>query len=293
MTEQIDKITKYRLASSKVSTIISVALVLFMMGLLGIVLINAKQISDQVRENIGFEVILPPDITEGEIARLQQSIEKKIYVKSVNFVSKETATQEMITMLGHDFRDIVGDIIPPSFQLKINADYTSMDSLLNIEKELNLMENVSDVSYQKSYVTNVNDNLKKIGMILLIISACLLFISLALIGNTIRLAIYSKRFIIKSMLLVGAKRRTIYSPFIFTGIIQGIWGSIFAILALIGIIYLAYSHSNATSIIDLSQPIYYIALFVILFVIGIFITWISTVFSVKKYIKMKIDKLYF
>ena len=95
------------------------------------------------------------------------------------------------------------------------------------------------------------------------------------------------------MLLVGAKRRTIYNPFIFTGIIQGIWGSIFAILALIGIIYLAYSHTNATSIIDLSQPIYYIALFVILFVIGIFITWISTVFSVKKYIKMKIDKLYF
>lgn len=291
MAVQLDKITKYRLASSKVSTIFSMALVLIMIGLLGIVLINAKQISDRVRENIGFEVMLTSDITEGQIAKLQQHIEKKPYVKSVQFVSKEESTQEMIDMLGHDFRDIVGDIIPPSFQLKINAEYTSMDSLLMIEKELNLMENVSDVNYQKSYVNNINENLHNISLILLIISGVLLLISVALICNTIRLAIYSKRFIIKSMLLVGAKRSTIYNPFIFKGIIQGIWGAILAIVTLSGLLYLVYTRSSV-DIISFDNPTYYAILFGILLCIGIFITWMATWVSVHKYIKMKIDKLY-
>ncbi|MBP5412873.1 MAG: permease-like cell division protein FtsX [Bacteroidales bacterium] len=291
MAVQLDKITKYRLASSKVSTVFSIALVLIMIGMLGIVLINAKQISDRVRENIGFEVMLTSDITEGQITKLQQQIEKKPYIKSVKFVSKEASTQEMIDMLGHDFRDIVGDIIPPSFQLKINADYTGIDSLLMIEKELNLLENVSDVNYQKSYVNNINENLNSISLILLIVSGVLLIIAIALIGNTIRLAIYSKRFIIKSMLLVGAKRSTIYNPFIFSGIMQGLWGAILAIITLSGLLYLAYTRSGM-EIISYDNPTYYAILFGILLCIGIFITWMATWISVHKYIKMKIDKLY-
>ena len=291
MAVQFDKITKYRLASSKVSTVFSIALVLIMIGMLGIVLINAKQISDRVRENIGFEVMLTSDITEGQITKLQQQIEKKPYIKSVKFVSKEASTQEMIDMLGHDFRDIVGDIIPPSFQLKINADYTGIDSLLMIEKELNLLENVSDVNYQKSYVNNINENLNSISLILLIVSGVLLIIAIALIGNTIRLAIYSKRFIIKSMLLVGAKRSTIYNPFIFSGIMQGLWGAILAIITLSGLLYLAYTRSGM-EIISYDNPTYYAILFGILLCIGIFITWMATWISVHKYIKMKIDKLY-
>ena len=291
MAVQLDKITKYRLASSKVSTVFSIALVLIMIGMLGIVLINAKQISDRVRENIGFEVMLTSDITEGQITKLQQQIGKKPYIKSVKFVSKEASTQEMIDMLGHDFRDIVGDIIPPSFQLKINADYTGIDSLLMIEKELNLLENVSDVNYQKSYVNNINENLNSISLILLIVSGVLLIIAIALIGNTIRLAIYSKRFIIKSMLLVGAKRSTIYNPFIFSGIMQGLWGAILAIITLSGLLYLAYTRSGM-EIISYDNPTYYAILFGILLCIGIFITWMATWISVHKYIKMKIDKLY-
>ena len=194
-------------------------------------------------------------------------------------------------MLGHDFRDIVGDIIPPSFQLKINADYTGIDSLLMIEKELNLLENVSDVNYQKSYVNNINENLNSISLILLIVSGVLLIIAIALIGNTIRLAIYSKRFIIKSMLLVGAKRSTIYNPFIFSGIMQGLWGAILAIITLSGLLYLAYTRSGM-EIISYDNPTYYAILFGILLCIGIFITWMATWISVHKYIKMKIDKLY-
>lgn len=292
MAVQIEKITKHRLASSKVSTVISIALVLFMIGLLGIIIINAKQISDKVKENIGFEVMLASDITEGQTNKLQQELESKPYVKSITYLSKEEATQETIDQLGHDFRDVVGDILPASFQLKINAKYANNDSLLIIEKDLNLMENVSDVNYHKSYVNNINENLNKISIILLIISAILLIISLALISNTIRISIYSKRFIIKSMLLVGAKRSTIYNPFIVSSIIQGIWGAILAILGLIGVLYFCYTQPFAASIIDFSQPKYYMFLFIIIFFIGILITWLSTLFSVRKYIKMKIDKLY-
>ena len=153
---------------------------------------------------------------------------------------------------------------------------------------------IIDVIYQKNYVESINENLYKISVILLIISGILLLISIALISNTIRLAIYAKRFIIRSMLLVGAKRRTIYAPFISTGILQGLWGGVLAILLLCGSLYLVYTNPDFTEIIDFTQqPEWYLYLFGMIIFIGILITWISTYFSVRKYIKIKLDKLYF
>lgn len=293
MAGNVDKITKTRLTSSKITTVISISLVLYIIGLLGVVLINASRISENVRENIGFEIMLSSDITEGELSDLEKELEMFPYVKSMQYISKEEATEETIEMLGHDFREIVGNIIPASIQLKINSEYTSLDSLQKIEKALYLMPHITDVNYQKNYVTNINENLYKISMILLIISAILLIISIALISNTIRLSIYSKRFIIRSMLLVGAKRRTIYDPFISTGILQGLWGGIIAILLLCGTLYLAYTNPTFSQIIDFTHPQWYIYLFGIIVLLGILITWVSTFFSVRKYIKIKLDKLYF
>jgi cell division transport system permease protein len=215
------------------------------------------------------------------------------YVKSLRYISKEEATLETINILGHDFREVVGNIIPPSIQLKINYAYTSLDSLQKIEKALYLMPLITDVNYQKNYVSNINENLYKISMVLLILSAILLIISVALISNTIRLSIYSKRFIIRSMLLVGAKKRTIYVPFVSTGFVQGVWGAIIAILLLTGTLYLAYTNPIFSQIIDFTHPLWYIYLFGIILFTGILITWISTLFSVRKYIKIKLDKLYF
>jgi cell division transport system permease protein len=260
---------------------------------LGIVLINANQISEKVRENIGFEVMLSSDITQGELSDLQKDIAMLPYVKSLRYISKEEATLETIEVLGHDFREVLGNIIPPSMQLKINSAYTSLDSLQKIEKALYLIPFITDVNYQKNYVSNINENLYKISMALLIISAILLIISVALISNTIRLSIYSKRFVIRSMLLVGAKRRTIYAPFVSTGFIQGLWGAIIAILLLTGTLYIAYTNPVFSQIIDFTYPLWYISLFGTILFIGIFITWVSTFFSVRKYIKIKLDKLYF
>jgi cell division transport system permease protein len=293
MAGNVDNITKTRLTSSKVSTIISISLVLFIIGLLGIVLINANRISENVRENIGFEIMLASDISEGELSAMEKQLATFPYVKEMRYVSKEEATNETIEILGHDFREIVGNILPASIQLKIRSDYTSLDSLQKIEKSLYLMDHVTDVNYQKGYVSNINENLYKISLVLLIVSAVLLIISIALISNTIRLSIYSKRFIIRSMLLVGAKRRTIYAPFITTGIIQGLWGAVIAILLLVGTLYLAYTSPTFSQIIDFTQPMWYIYLFVFIILFGIFITWLSTFFSVRKYIKIKLDKLYF
>ena len=296
MSENVDKITKHRLTSAKISTVISISLVLYIMGLLGIVLINAKRISENVRENIGFEVFLTYDITEGEISNLQKELALFPYIKSMQYISKEEAIEEAKTILGNNFTDYANDIIPASIQLKINSEYTSLDSLQKIEKTLRLKTHIIDVNYQKNYVKNINENLYKISMILLIISGILLIISIALISNTMRLSIYSKRFIIRSMLLVGAKRRTIYAPFISTGILQGLWGAILAISLLCGTLYFVYINTNPifSEIIDFTQqPELYVYLFGIILFLGIFITWISTFFSVRKYIKIKLDKLYF
>jgi uncharacterized membrane protein len=200
MTEQIDKITKYRLASSWISTVLSITLVLFMIGLLGVIIINAQRISEETRENISFEIMLLPDTKQGDILAFQKRLEAEPYVKSARFISKEEATQETINMLGHDFREIVGDILPPSILLKIHSQYTSIDSLEKIEKAIHLEPNVTDIQYQRTYVENINENIYKISLIMLIISAVFLIIAITLINNTIRLSIYSKRFLIKSML---------------------------------------------------------------------------------------------
>ncbi|MDR0368458.1 MAG: permease-like cell division protein FtsX [Bacteroidales bacterium] len=293
MSKNVDHITKTRLTSSKVSTVISISLVLYITGLLGIVWINARSISANVRENIGFEIMLSSTVSERELSDLQKKLLTLPYVKEIHYVSKEEATQETIEILGHDFREIVGNILPASIQLKIHSEYTSLDSLQKIEKSLYLMEDfITNVHYQKSYVNNINENLYKIGLVLVIVSGILLIIAIALISNTIRLSIYSKRFIIRSMLLVGAKKSTIYAPFIITGIVQGLWGSIIALLLLSGMLYLGYTGPTFSQIIDFTQPMRYIYLFIFIVIFGIFITWVSTFFSVGKYIKIKLDKLY-
>ena len=294
MSESLDKITTYRLTSSKITTVISISLVLYIIGLLGLVLINANRISENVKENIGFEIMLLSDMTDADIAEFQKELAEFPYIKSMKYVTKEEATMETVKMLGSDFREIVGDVIPPSLQLKIRSEYASLDSLQKIEKALYLMPSVADVNYHKNYIKNINENIYKISLILLIISGILLLISIALISNTIRLSIYSKRFIIRSMLLVGAKRRTIYAPFISTSILQGLLGAIIAVLLLCGTLYFVYTNPIFLEIIDfMQQPQWYIYLFGIILFTGIFITWISTFFSVRKYIRIKLDKLYF
>jgi cell division transport system permease protein len=294
MTEQIDKITRHRLATSRITTVISISLVLFIIGLLGLVIINARTIANNVRENIGFEIMLSSYISEGELSQMKKDLGLKPYVKSLKYNTKEENTQETIEAIGHDYSEMVrNNPVPASIQLKIKSDYVVRDSLLLIEKALYLMPHVREIKYEEALVNKINENLQKISLVLLSVCGILLIISMVLISNTIRLSIYAKRFLIRSMLLVGAKRKTIYGPFILTGIIQGIWGAVVAILLLFATLYAVYTYPKFAEIVDLSHSQLYLGLFGAILLLGILLTWLSTLFSVRKYIKMKTDKLYF
>ena len=297
MNEPQQTITKKRLTSAWISTVLSISLVLIMIGLLGVILINAKRITNETRENIDFEVILQPDIETGDILSIRKEIEAMKEVKSTIFVSKEQAAKETIELLGHDFRDVVGDILPPSIILKIKSDYTDTKHLQQLEKQLQMDQRVYDVQYQRTYVENINRNLSTISMVLIGISCILLFIAISLLVNTMRLSIYANRFLIRSMLYVGAKRSTIRRPFIAKGIWQGIWGALLAMAVLTGGICLGHSYSpsgNFTLIATDSQTIrYYALLYAILLALGLLFTWLATSLAVRKYIRMKLDNLYF
>ena len=297
MNEQQQPITKKRLTSAWISTVMSISLVLIMVGLLGVILINARRITDETKENIDFEVILQPDIETGEILALQKEIEAMEQVKSTTFISKEQAAKETIELLGHDFREVVGDILPPSIMLKIKSDYTSTEQLQQLEKKLQMDQRVYDVQYQRTYVENIQRNLSTISIVLIGISCILLFIAISLLVNTMRLSIYANRFLIRSMLYVGAKRSTIRRPFIAKGIWQGIWGALLAMAVLTGGICLGHSYTpsgNFTLIATDNETIgYYTLLYCILLALGLLFTWLATSLAVRKYIRMKLDNLYF
>ena len=297
MNEQQQPITKKRLTSAWISTVLSISLVLIMIGLLGVILINAQRITNETKENIDFEVILQPDIETGDILAIRKEIEAMKEVKSTVFVSKEQAAKETIELLGHDFRDVVGDILPPSIILKIKSDYTDNKHLQQLEKQLQMDQRVYDVQYQRTYVENINHNLSTISMVLIGISCILLFIAISLLVNTMRLSIYANRFLIRSMLYVGAKRSTIRRPFIAKGIWQGIWGALLAMAVLTGGICLGHSYTpsgNFTLIATDNETIgYYTLLYCILLALGLLFTWLATSLAVRKYIRMKLDNLYF
>ena len=296
MAEQ-QNITKKRLTSAWISTVLSISLVLMMIGLLGVILINARRITDDARENIDFEVILQKDLSTGDILQFRKEIEAMEEVKSTLLISKEQAVKETIAVIGHDFREVVGDILPPSIMLKIKSEYTAPEQLQQLEKRLQRDQRTYDVQYQQTYVENIHGNLYTISIVLVVVSALLLFIAVSLLVNTMRLSIYANRFLIRSMLYVGAKRSTIRRPFIAKGIWQGIWGAITAMAVLtLGI----YFGSNYTPLggftlvaTDAGTIRLYAALYALLLLLGVLLTWAATATAVRKYIRMKLDRLYF
>ncbi len=297
MAEQQDNIPKKRLGSSWFSTVLSISLVLVMIGLLGIIVINARRITDETKENIDFEVILQYDLPTEDIQAFLKELEKRPCVRSTRYISKEQAVKETIAVLGHDFRDVAGDILPPSIVLKIKSEYTSLEYLQRLEKELQRDSRVFDIQYQQTYVENINHNLYAIGLVILCISGILLFIAISLLLNTIRLSIYANRFLIRSMLFVGAKRSTIRRPFIRKGIWQGVWGALLAMALLCLCLYFGnrFTPGGSFTLISLDSVSlqWYAVLFGGLLLLSILLTWISTSLAVRTYIRMKTDKLYF
>ena len=287
-----DKYSKRKLAGSSITTVVSLSLVLFMLGLLGIIILNTRKLSDNVKENIGFQIILNDDVKEVDVAKMQKTLDASEYVKSTEFITKEEAANRLQADLGEDFINFLGfNPLLSSINVHLKAEYANADSLTWIEKDMLESKLVKEVVYQKSLVSMINENVKKISLVIVVFSALLMIIALALINNTIRLSIYSKRFIIKTMQLVGATQGFIRRPFVLKGIKHGIYGAIIAILMLITVLY--FAQKQVPELSELQDETMLASLFGLVIVMGIIISWISTALAVRKYLRLKSDELYY
>ncbi len=287
-----ERYSKRKMQSSSITTVVSLSLVLFMLGLLGIIILNTRKLSDNFKENIGFQIVLNDDVKEVDIAKMQKTLDASEYVKSTEFITKDEAATRLQKDVGEDFIDFLGyNPLPSSIGVHLKAEYANTDSLTWIEKELLDTKLVKEVRYQKSLVSMVNENVKKISFVILIFSGLLMLIALALINNTIRLSIYSKRFIIKTMQLVGATQGFIRRPFVLNGIKHGIYGAIIAIGMLIGVLYSA--QKQLPELVELQDINMLISLFGLVILLGILISGVSTSLAVRKYLRLKSDDLYY
>ena len=283
---------KWRLRSSSLSSIISNSLVLFLLGILLLLLFNAKRLSDFVKENIGFSVILHDDVREVEAGFLRKTLDASPYVRSTEYISKEEAATELKEQLGEDFIGFLGyNPLSSSIEVRLRAEYANPDSIKKIEDELMAFRPVKEVFYQKSLVDLVNDTVRKISAIILLFGALLFFIAFVLINNTIRISGYSKRFIINTMKLVGATWGFIRKPFLAKGITHGFYASLLAILLLVSVVYLA--EQEFYEVINFGQVELLAAIFGLVIVAGIIVNLLSTYFAVNKYLRLKADDLYY
>ncbi|MDG1477185.1 MAG: permease-like cell division protein FtsX [Vicingaceae bacterium] len=291
MSKTENKHSKRRLRSSYLTTIISISLVLFMLGMLGLIILNAKQISNHVKENIGFSIILNEGIKPQEVKHIKDLLDTEPFVKETVFIDPDAAASEFHEALGEDFVTFIGENpLLPSIDVKLNAAYANPDSLTSIGASLMENSKVKEVFYQPDLVDAVNKNMKKISLYLLGFSALLLIIAMALINNTIRLAIYSKRFLIKTMQLVGARHSFIRRPFVMQGIGNGIVAAFIAIGLIVTFLY--YLQQQMPELIDFKNIELYGALFIIVVFLGIIISWISTNLAVRKYLRIESGDLY-
>lgn len=282
-----------RISGAYFTSIISVTLVLFTLGFLGLMVLQASSLSNYIKENIGFEIVMKTDVKEADIVKLQKHLDTKDFVKSTEYITQEEASKRLSEILGDDFVGFMNDDdnpLLPSIDVRFNADWANNDSLVAIEAYVMQDESVKEVYYQRSLVNMINQNLRKISFVMLGFSILLLIIAMALINNTIRLSVYSKRFVIRSMQLVGATESFIRKPFILKGVLQGTISAFIAILMLLGIIEAL--HENIPELKLLSNNMTLIYLFSGIVIMGILMSGVSTSLAVSKYLRIKADRLY-
>jgi cell division transport system permease protein len=288
-----DKYYKRRLNSSYFTSIISITLVLFTLGFLGLVVINASSLSNYIKENIGFEIIMKQDAREADIVYLQKMLDAQNYVKSTDYITKEEAIKRLSDALGEDFTSFLGNKdnpLLPSIDVRFKAEWANNDSLVKIKDFVMSHEGVKEVYYQKSLVHLINKNLRRISLFLSSVSILLLIITIALINNTIRLSVYSKRFTIRSMQLVGATRGFIRRPFLYKSLFQGLFSALLALVILTAIITALWKNLPELQAITSQRMLLILYGFVIL--LGLLVSGISTYIVVNKYLRLKPDKLY-
>lgn len=292
MASSFDQYQKRKLISSYFSVVISIALVLFLLGCLGLLVLNAQKVADHFREQVVVTIYLNDSAKEVEVNQLQKSLAMADYTKEAKYVSKEEAAQIVKSDIGEDFMEFLGtNPLQNSIDIYLKADYVTNKTLDGITAELSNKAFIEDIKYDNDLVEIMNENVKKITLWVLILSAVFTLIAVLLINSSIRLAVYSKRFIIKTMQMVGATKRFIRRPFVSKSIQLGVIG---AIVALIGMsIVLYYLNITFPQLELLQKPIIIGALFTGIFLLGILITWISTFIATQRFLNLKTDQLYY
>jgi len=292
MSKSFERYQKRKLISSYFSVVLSIGLVLFLLGVLGLLVLNTKKLADHFKEQIKISVFLKDNAKEVEVDQLQKSLVMSDYTKSAVYVSKEEAAEMHSAEIGENFLDFLGyNPLKNSIDVALKADFVSTAQVEEIASELAKKDYVEEVSYDKPLIALLTDNVKKISFWILIASTVFTLIAVLLINSSIRLSIYSKRFIIKTMQMVGATKRFIRRPFIWTNIKLGILGSLIALMALGIVLY--YVDKNFPELNLLQDFIILSILFIGVFVLGVLISLISTYFATQRFLNLRTDDLYY
>ncbi|HNW50049.1 MAG TPA: permease-like cell division protein FtsX [Prolixibacteraceae bacterium] len=292
MAKKKPKPIKGRLLNAYFVSTLSITLVLFLTGLLTMMVFNARYLNDYIRENIGLTLVLNEEAREVDLMQLQKMLTSQPEVKSATYVDSETAEKNLKQELGEDFVSFLGyNPLNATIDVKLYAGYTQNDSLTSLEKKFLQFPLVEEVYYQRNLVDFINENSRKIGLIIAGLAIVMLFIFITLINNTIRLSIYSKRFLINTMQLVGATRSFIRKPFVSRSVIYGLIGAVLANAILVILIFSYYNQFKDIINYKLNDLIILVCSTV--FITGLVISWISTTFSVNKFLKLRYDELFY
>ncbi|HEX8269956.1 MAG TPA: permease-like cell division protein FtsX [Flavobacterium sp.] len=291
MISKFDKFQRRRLLSAYFSVVLSVFLVLFLLGILGLFIINSKKLSDDFKEEIAMTVFFKNEATDSTMTAFTSELKTASFAKTSKYVSKEQAAKEHKEVIGEDFMEFLGvNPLQNSFDIYLRADYVNNDSIAKIESRLRQNPMISDIVYDKQLVNLVNDNIQKISMWILIASGFLALIAVLLINSSMRLSIHSKRFIIKTMQMVGATKSFIRKPFIWKSIRLGIIGGVLAVLALMGVLY--YVDTNFPNLGIIEDELMVGLVLIGVLAAGILITWISTFIATQRFLNLRTDDLY-
>lgn len=291
MISKFDRFQKRRLLSSYFSVVLSIFLVLFLLGILGLFVINSKKLADDFKEEIAMTVFFKHGTADTTLTAFGESLKGEKFAKDYKYVSSKEAAIEHQKVIGEDFMEFLGmNPLQDSYDIHLKADYVVNDSIEKVQRRLKMNEAVSDIVYDKQLVTLVNDNIDRISMWILIVSGVFALIAVLLINSSMRLSIHSNRFIIKTMQMVGATKSFIRKPFIWKSIRLGVIGAVLAVLALLAVLY--YVDTNHPELGIVENELLVGAVLVGVVFVGILITWISTFIATQRFLNLRTDDLY-
>jgi len=292
MASSFEKFQRRRLISSYFSVILSIALVLFLLGLLGLLVLNSKKVADHFKEQIALTIYLKDDAKDVEIKQLEKTLALADYTKSTQFVSKEEAAEEHSKEIGENFMDFLGyNPLQNSIDVYLKADFVDAAQVKEIADNLLAKDFVEEVNYDQPLISLLNDNIKKISLWIVVISGVFTLIAVLLINSAIRLSVYSKRFTIKTMQMVGATKGFIRRPFIWLSMKLGMVGAVIALAGMAAVLY--YLNQTFPELELLADPAILAVLFVSVFVASMIITWFSTFLATQRFLNLRTDELYY